>query len=561
VTSKSIFVSTYGTFRFLCIEGVICLFTAAFAFGLAESTGPGGSNVQAVHDLGYQGQGVSIGLISISNVLDTHDAFDDALGNPRAFNLDIGNGIVPPPPELPNHDTQAAGIAMARGTGTRPEDNGAAPAAGLYSVAISTSADFANAVKALVEAPQNCRVIMTVIQDTNTSENSFLPLLYDYYGYTYNVVFANAAGNNHTSYPYNTPLTNPGAAYNGITTGGLITTSSTAIYDKIGSLSLAGPTADGRQKPDVCAPSPWQMAPAYTSDTTWATVPSGTQGYTSYAVPHTAGVAAVLLSYANSTAGIANDGRNEVIKAVIVNAAFANILDKAGNATIAPADADWPWQTDRGYGRLDALRAFETLSAPPITPGLSTSHHAGWTYDILSSGESNSYSITGVVNERLVVTLAWNRRIVWNDSFGQGVIQNGELDGYLENLDLEIRDPDGAVVSPAPSTVDNLEKCDLLLAKTGTYEIRVVNQSPDEFAGYGLAFEVLPPLGGDVHVDYVVDTLDVIDLAEHWLSTGCTNPNEACFAFNLGGNARIDLADFAVLAEHWLATDARYYAP
>ncbi len=130
------FLSSYGTFRFLCIEGVICLFISAFAFGLAESTGPGGSNAQAVHDLGYRGQGVSIGLISTSHIRDTHEAFKDALGNPRAFNHVIGSGIVPPPPELPNHDTLAAGIAMARGTGTHPADDGAAPAAGLYSVEI-----------------------------------------------------------------------------------------------------------------------------------------------------------------------------------------------------------------------------------------------------------------------------------------------------------------------------------------------------------------------------------------------------------------------------------------
>src|SRR5690606_907585 len=120
------------------------------------------------------------------------------------------------------------------------------------------------------------------------------------------------------------------------------------------------------QKPDICAPSGNQTVPSYISDTAWAAATGTTQGFTSYAVPHTAGVAAVLLSYTDSTP-ITNDGRNEVIKAVIVNSAFANIRDKAGNPTIAPADADWPWQTDRGYGRLDALRAFETLSAPQIT--------------------------------------------------------------------------------------------------------------------------------------------------------------------------------------------------
>ena len=345
----------------------------------------------------------------------------------------------------------------------------------------------------------------------------------------------------------------------------MINTGSTAVYDKIGSSSLSGPTADGRRKPDVCAPSSNQTAPAYSSDTAWATVPGTTQGYTSYAAPQTAGVAAVLISYANSTTTVADDGHNEVIKAVIVNSAFANILDKAGNSTIGPTNTDWPWQADRGYGRLDALRAFETLSSPQMTPDSSTSHLRGWAYELLSAGEtvSNRYTIEGVVNERLVVTLTWNRRVLWNDSPGpgNGVIQPGELTGYLANLDLEIRDPDGVLLNPNPSDIDNLEKCDLLLTKTGTYEIRVVNQSLNQSAAYGLTFEILAPLPGDVHVDYVVDAQDAADLADYWLDTNCANPNADCFAYNLSADARIDLADFAVLADHWLSYDARYYTP
>lgn len=559
MTIKRSSTSTFGTVRFLCVEGVFCLFISAFTFGLAQSTGSGGSNIQAVHALGYEGQGVTIGLISTSNILDTNQAFQNAAGNSRAFNLDIGHGIVAPSSELPNHDTQAAGIAIARGYDSHADDNGAAPSAKLYSVAIVSTSDLAAAVKTLFEWPQQCRVILTAIQDTSTDENAFWPLLYDYYAYTNNIVFANAAGNGDSS----SSVTNPGVAYNGITTGGLINTGSTAVYDKIGSLSLSGLTEDGRRKPDVCAPSSNQTAPAYSSDTAWATVPGTTQGYTSYAVPQTAGVAAVLINYADSTTTVADDGHNEVIKAVIVNSAFANILDKAGNSTIEPTDADWPWQADRGYGRLDALRAFETLSSPQMTPDSSTDNIRGWAYELLSAGEtvSNRYMIEGVVNERLVVTLTWNRRVLWNDTTGHGVIQPGELTGYLANLDLEIRDPDGVLLNPNPSDSDNLEKCDLLLTKTGPYEIRIVDQSLNQSAAYGLAFEILPPLPGDVHVDYIVDAQDAADLAGYWLDTNCTNPGADCFAYNLSPNARIDLTDFAMLAEHWLAFDARYYTP
>ena len=124
---------------------------------------------------------------------------------PRAFNI---NDPPIPPTSYINHDTQAAGIAIAKGTGSNPND-GAAPEATLYSAAVT---DLAATVKTLV-ATKQCRVIFAVIQDTSTNVNkgeSFWSLLYDYYAYTDDVIFATAAGNGSASYeyyPYNTPPT------------------------------------------------------------------------------------------------------------------------------------------------------------------------------------------------------------------------------------------------------------------------------------------------------------------------------------------------------------------
>ena len=126
---------------------------------------------------------------------------------------------------------------------------------------------------------------------------------------------------------------------------------------------------------------------------------------------------------------------------------------------------------------------------------------------------------------------------------------------------MEIRDPDGILLNPNPSEIDNLEKYDLLLTKTGSYEVRVVNQSGSEMATYGLAFEILEPLPGDVHVDYVVDTQDLIDFVPHWLSTDCNNPLDDCSPYNLSLNPQIDLSDFSILADNWLTFDNRYYTP
>ncbi|MHC5172176.1 MAG: S8 family serine peptidase, partial [Planctomycetota bacterium] len=346
---------------------------------------------------------------------------------------------------------------------------------------------------------------------------------------------------------------------NSITTGGLVVDAND-IYYQTGSSSNSGPTSDGRRKPELVAPSAYQQSPQASSDTSWGDNPSYTSGQTSWAVPHTGGVAAVLLSYAIDSAE-PDDDQNEVIKAVIVNSAFPNIKDKSGNSTINFSGPDWPWNTDRGYGRIDAKRAYEILS----TPGISTTNSKGWAFDSVASGQQDSYTIRGIKNERLAVTLTWNRRVEWNDSkspFSQrDVIEDGELDTFFANLDLEIRDPDEILISPTASSIDNLEKVDLLLTKTGDYEIRVVNQSGSESADYALAFEVLEPLTADFNVDYVVNTDDLVEFVPYWLDSDCNNPIQPCFDYNLSINDSIDLSDFSIFAQQWLDYDNRYYSP
>ena len=50
------------------------------AYGLAESTGPDGSNAQGVHALGETGKGVNVSIISARNTRVTHEAFKDPNG-------------------------------------------------------------------------------------------------------------------------------------------------------------------------------------------------------------------------------------------------------------------------------------------------------------------------------------------------------------------------------------------------------------------------------------------------------------------------------------------------
>ncbi|RKY13472.1 MAG: hypothetical protein DRP52_02715, partial [Planctomycetota bacterium] len=129
-------------------------------------------------------------------------------------------------------------------------------------------------------------------------------------------------------------------------------------------------------------------------------------------------------------------------------------------------------------------------------------------------------------------------------NLGHGIIEDGELEASLADLDLEIYDPDDYdnAITTKFSAIDNLEKFDLLLTKTGDYLIKVVNQSGNESADYAIAFELLEPLEADYNTDYVVNGLDFSKLSAEWLNT-------------------LNLNDLLILAQEWLTYDPKYYSP
>ena len=124
--------------QMLCTIAVFCcLLLSARAFGLQESTGPDGSNVQAVHTLGYTGQGVSVGLISQDHARVTHEAF---ASHAHWYNATDQTDYVPS-----NHDTSVGGIICSRGGALYPDDKGAAPEAELYSVKVTSDLGISSA--------------------------------------------------------------------------------------------------------------------------------------------------------------------------------------------------------------------------------------------------------------------------------------------------------------------------------------------------------------------------------------------------------------------------------
>jgi hypothetical protein len=530
--------------RFGPIIVLLSLFICGNCYALQGSTAENGSNAIAVHQLGITGRGVNVGLISARNVRNTHEAFNDSNGV-HVFNSDYSqSGVDYMGGSVPGHDTWVAGIIASRGWTGHPNDIGTAPDSNIYSARIADNNSYINndtndfiedALNALINT-YNCRVFVLPIQlpgyANGSSQHS---LMLDYFAYTYDVVFALASGNDSTN------VTVFGDAYNGITAGGLIDEPND-FYLKVGNQSNPGPTVDGRKKPEITCPSSSQTTPSIWSNTSYYT--TSKSGATSFAIPQTGGIAALLLQYADSTTSEPDDGHNVVIKAVIVNSAFPNIRDKSGNFT---DPANQTWNSHRGYGRIDALRAYETLSAGRISKNVATTAMLGWAYDFLGRNAEHIYYIAGRKNERLIVTVTWNRAI--KKVFGQYSVDSSK--NY--DIDLIIKNSASQITISQTGLIDNLEKVDITLPADDNYQISVKNTTSIKDCSYGLAFEIIEPLTGDFNMDYGVDGNDLSRIVSDWLDAGIDT--------DIISDGRVNWLDFAEFADNWLVIDRRYHNP
>ncbi len=529
----------------LGVCGVIltCTILVSQVYGLAESTASGGSNAQAVHQLGETGDNVNVGLIGANkNIYAGHEAFFDKdvngnpIGLPHAFNHDMtSDGNVPL-----DHDTWMAGIIASRGGKLYPNDIGTARDCEIHCMRIVADDD--NDVylpEGLSELIQilGCRVVTTSFAYGGTADGQSLATrVYDYYAFTYDdVVFTHASGNGNTG-----GIWVVGDAFNGITTGGLVETKP-GIYGQVGDVSSVGPTTDGRRKPDIVAPSSAQHVP-HLGTSTWQ-IPPYDSGATSLSVPHAAGVAALLVGLADETLN-SNDGHNDVIRAVIVNSAFPNIKDRDGASTDPMNNV---WNTNRGYGRIDALRAYQLLSTAQVYKGTTISQLKGWAYaTVTSQNQQDNYYIVGEKNHRLVLTATWNRKINSPPNYNE--------DTPPFNLNLTVKHSNGTVLFTETDLNENLEKVDLLLPYADTYTVNLTNPNINKTRSYGLAFELIEPVQADLNLDYGVDEDDLVLLKNNWLQN---NPEVDTALFEDG---TVNLKDFAVLANNWRNSNPAYYS-
>jgi len=252
-----------------------------------------------------------------------------------------------------------------------------------------------------------------------------------------------AAGN---SGPRPRTVGSPGAAEKAITVG--------AVYDPsdngwvLAPFSSRGPTADGRTKPDVCAPGVNIRAPLAGSRDRYVAM-SGT----SMAAPFAAGVVALMLS-ANPEMTLAD------VKAVLYSASCVKDFGPPGK------DPDFGHGILRCYDAVSMARAMRVTGAGEAAraeaPGAAT---GGWT-----DGLTHVYR-TGTLRRRRAS--AAHALTVTNAGLPVGitfVIQNWSRS---RDFDIHLRDPNGHIIASSVGT----SRQEHILAKPaipGTYSLQVV---------------------------------------------------------------------------------------
>lgn len=283
------------------------------------------------------------------------------------------------------------------------------------------------------------------------------------------MLFCFAAGN---MGPWVASVGSPAAAKNvtavGATTSGSIGANEVAIF------SSRGPTADGRIKPDLCAPG-WGIVSAL-GDTSHTDGGCGTtsKSGTSMATPTAAGGATLLREYFAD--GFYPGGTRNAPDAMNPSAALlkAALLCGAVDVPLASQAAELDSLTpnnDQGFGRI----LLDTVCAFPDS-ARKTRAWDRWNAQGLETGQVDAFPVQVVPGQPLKAALCWTDP----EASGASAIT------LVNNLDLEAVAPDGTVYrgnvfsggqSVPGGSADVLNNVEVIFVKTpapGIWNLRVV---------------------------------------------------------------------------------------
>jgi hypothetical protein len=257
----------------------------------------------------------------------------------------------------------------------------------------------------------------------------------------------------------------------GATTNGSIGANSMASY------SSRGPTADGRRKPDLCAPGSLVVSASGTTSHTDNNCSTKGMSGTSMATPTAAGAASLLRQYFTDgfypTGAAASSNALQpsaaLLKAALINGAvdIANTTQGSMLTSLAP-------DNNQGFGRvaLDTVAFFSS----PSRDGRRVRLWDRWNATGLQTGEQEEFPIQVASGQPLKITL------VWTDPQSSTTAAVN----LINNLDLEVVAPDGSTTykgnvfasgQSAPGgfadLLNNVEEVFLTAPPAGTWTLRV----------------------------------------------------------------------------------------
>ena len=348
--------------------------------------------------------------------------------------------------------------------------------------------------------------------------------------------------------------------------------------------SSCGPTDDGRCKPDLIAPG-LCLGPGGHSNDAYICGRDAT-GYSSFAAPQVAGIAALLIDAARQLKiDQADDPR--VIKALLLNGAVKLVGWHKG--TSDPED-DYavPLDYRQGAGLVNAWNSYRHLTggrynSVPINHDPNSSDYAdiGWDLDQVSldPNDPNSVKIYYLpepleADEYFTGTLCWFRHYRQEGIFSAlplnvltmelwSIDNQGQ---FLERLDYSYSESDNLqhIYYHSPRR----QKIAFMVSVTDDPVENTLSDNTNNLREtYGLAYSCEKKswqgdqFSGDLNVDGIVDVQDLLQLIKAWWSfkndSGSTEMLDLPEDINCDG--LIDRCDFDEMAEQWQKRSAWRY--
>jgi hypothetical protein len=388
-------------------------------------------------------------------------------------------------------------------------------------------------------------------------------------------------------------ITIPADSYNGIAVGAMDESTQSRWSLSAYTLNGGADSSEVRGKPDILAPG--------VNVVDGISFNNHPESGTSFAAPHVAGAAALLVDY--NTHHPTADALNHLgIKAVIMNSARKrNIVapevlspvsyDSAaadasfdkdylncgmsgctianpGTARLTSAWTPSAWTFDgtkfstpkplddeQGVGFLDADRAIINLAGGNLAPGPVAG--IGWDQTTIQTSDAaalHTYMLNQTIaaGSFLTATLAWDRVVTEGD--GNGIVNDSDNYslGELANLDLRVLNAANQVVAESVSTTDNIQHLHVPLAANGapgSYKLQVTYAGGGVLpTDYALAWwtSEAPLVPGDYNLDGIVNAADY----DIWKNNFGTTTDTSPLVYGDGDGA-VTAADYAIWRDHF----------